>query len=1057
VGRVEEKKARAWARQTLIKVFLGVSLLGLVLAWPAFPQSLLGSIGGAVTDPGGAPLPGARVLAVQEETNKTHTAETDARGRFLFPLLPPGTYRLEIQRSGYRNHVQVVELKINQGYWLDVALLPGSFTQEVEVVVSRPLLKTETAAISTVIDNLQITHLPLNGRNFAELSLLVPGTVRAAPGSAASVRGEVALNVNGGRDTSNQFLLDGVYNGDPTLNGVGVVPPVDAILEFELLTHSYEASFGRNAGGQVNVALKGGSNQFHGTLYEFFGYKALDARNTFAPAGEPQPKNTRNQFGFSLGGPLKKDRTFLFGDYEGRIVREGVTRIATVPSERERVGDFSESAGGIIPSNLLDPIGVAIAGLYPLPNRATEGGNFVASPTRRDDEHHFDLRLDQVLGELSDVTARYSFSDLDRFEPYSGPLFAAVPGFGADIARRAQNLMVSQTHAFSLSWLNEARFAFHRVDASTFHENSGTSINHAVGLPEPSSNPRDFGLSLIRVTGFSPLGDESNNPQDSTSNTIQLFDQATYVRGSQTYQFGFDFRAIRQNAFRDVQARGFLDFVGLSGSPLADLLLGLPALTGAARVDNPERLRSESYGFFFQHNNRLRSDLTLTLGLRYEYNSPPVDADDRATTFDPATQALVQVGSGGIPRSGYRADWNNWAPRIGLAWKPWGEGDTVVRAGYGIYYEQAALAPGEGLYFNPPFFEFSLFFPLPGQPLLLSDPFPSAFPFSLPSSALAYQRDLGTGYVQHWSFGVQQSLGASRVLEVGYVGSRGSNLLSARDINQPPPSRVVPNPRPLPQFDDINLIESRAQSRYNSLQVRFLQVHDFGLSMLSSYTWSKSIDDASSFFASAGDPNFPQDSFDLGAERARSNFDVRHRFTLSFGYDLPFGKGARWEPEPEWLSGLVGGWQTFGILVYQSGYPFTVSLLPEVDISNTGRSILGFGANDRPNLVGDPGLANASADQWFDTAAFSLPEFGTFGSAGRNILNGPDLRSLDFSLVKNMAVRDQQSLQFRVEFFNLFNHVNLDLPDHFLGSPTFGRVLSARNGRRIQFGLKFLF
>jgi hypothetical protein len=380
-----------------------------------------------------------------------------------------------------------------------------------------------------------------------------------------------------------------------------------------------------------------------------------------------------------------------------------------------------------------------------------------------------------------------------------------------------------------------------------------------------------------------------------------------------------------------------------------------------------------------------------------------------------------------------------------------------VRAGYGVYYDQSALAPGEGLYFNPPFFDFNLFFSLPGLPLTLNDPFPRLFPFPLPDSALAFQPDLRTPYMQHWSLSIQKQFAGSRLLELAYVGSKGTKLLTARDINQPRPNPVQPNPRPMPQFDDVNLIESRAKSSYNSFQARFEQRLEFGLSLLASYTCAKSIDNASSFFSSAGDPNFPQDSLNVEAERGRSNFDIKHRFSVSYAYDLPVGRGRALLSDSGWLTSLLSGWQTLGIVTLQTGRPFTVALLPEIDNSNTGRSSLGFGANDRPNLVGNPQAGSRTPDQWFNTNAFAFPSFGSFGTAGRNILEGPGYQNVNASLLKNTSLTETWTLQFRAEFFNLFNHPNFDLPDNFLGSPTFGRIGSALSPRHVQFGLKLLF
>jgi hypothetical protein len=565
-----------------------------------------------------------------------------------------------------------------------------------------------------------------------------------------------------------------------------------------------------------------------------------------------------------------------------------------------------------------------------------------------------------------------------------------------------------------------------------------------------------LGLSFITITGFSPLGDEGNNPQNSVTNVYQFLDNVSYVRGDHMFKFGADLRFSQQNAFRDVESRGrlqFSPFGQITGNALGDLLLGFPFLTSVAHVDNPQQIRTESYNFFINDSYRVTPRLTLNAGLRYEYNSPPVDAQDRATIYDVATRSLVPVGTNGVPRSGFDADKNNFAPRVGVAWSL--NEKTVLRGGYGVYYDQSPLAPAEALYFNSPFFDNNIFFSLPGLPLTLNNPFPSFFPFALPDSALAIQRDLRTGYMQHWNFNVERQIASKSVLEVAYVGSKGTKLLTARDINQPQPGVLPPGlpfvPRPDPRFDDIDLLESRANSNYNALQVRFQQRLTHGFSTLTSYTWSKSLDDASNFFTSAGDPNFPQNSYNVAAERGRSNFDVAHRLSVSYSYLFPSrkDKGA--------LSTLLNGWETLGIVTLQSGRPFTVALLSEIDNSGTGRSILGFGANDRPNLVGNPELSNQTTLQWFNTAAFAFPAPGTFGNAGRNILDGPGFQNVNASLLKNTKLTERVNVQFRAEAFNLFNHPNFNLPDNFLGSPTFGRITSARDPRHIQFGLKLLF
>jgi carboxypeptidase family protein len=1039
-------------------------------------QTHRASLRGTIFDERQAVIPGATVRLTSTATGETRTATTGDDGHYTIASIPPGSYEIEISMTNFATFKNRLELRVNEEKRYDTTLKVSITDPYMVQSGFEDTLKKDSASLGSVIDNRFVTGLPLDGRNFYELSLLVPGAAPPAPGSAGSVRGDFAFSVNGAREDANNFLLDGVYNVDPKLNTFGVRPSVDAIREFEMLTSTYDASFGRNPGAQVNVVLKSGANDFHGSVFEFHRNAALDARNFFAPATESKPKYLRNQFGGAIGGPIKRDSLFFFADYEGTRSREGITRVTNVPTALERAGNFSQSLfgvptnpftgqpfdNGIVPDFFIHPIGRAIAALYPLPNRNVPFQNFVSSPVLRDDNDTFDARIDHLLTDKATLTYRYSFGDRDLFEPFTGPTFSAVPGFGDNVKRRSQNAMVALNWLLTPNTVNEARFAFSRVAASVTQEAS--VLNSDVGLPTISPRERDLGLSFITITGFSPLGDEGNNPQNSVTNVYQFLDTMSYVHGDHFFKFGIDFRFSQQNAFRDIESRGrlqFSPFLTLTNNALADLLLGFPLLTSVARVDNPERVRTESYNFFINDSFRVTRKLTLVGGLRYEYNSPPVDAEDRANLYDTVTRNLVRVGTNGLPRSGFDADKNNFAPRVGFAWALGDTDATVIRGGYGVYYDQSALAPAEAIYFNAPFFDNNIFFPLQGLPLTLTDPFPAFFPFALPDSALAIQRDLRTGYMQHWNFNVERQIGNRGVVELAYVGSKGTKLLTARDINQPQPSPLPPGlpfaPRPDPRFDDIDLLESRANSNYNALQARYQQRLARGFTALASYTWSKSIDDASNFFTSAGDPNFPQNSLDVGAERGRSNFDVRQRLSVSYSYQLPFGKGREYLADDGFASTLLTGWETYGIITLQTGRPFTVALLSEIDNSGTGRSILGFGANDRPDLVGNPELSNPSTLQWFNTSAFAFPAPGSFGNAGRNILDGPGFQNVNVSLVKNTSFSERMNLQFRAEAFNLFNHPNFNLPDNFLGSPTFGRITSARDPRHIQFGLKLLF
>ena len=1045
-------------------ITLFVATLSLVTSWVASAQTPRATIRGVVVDQTGAPLPAVAIKVLREETNDERQGVSDRQGRFAFPELPAGRYSIEARLTGFTIYRHRAEVAVGQELWLEPELIvTTSATVTTGGADSRvPLLERNTPALATLIDQDLVANLPLDGRNFLELALLSPGTAPAPQGSASSVRGDFAFSTNGAREDFNNFVLDGVYNIDPKLNTPGVRPPVDGIREFEVVTSTYDASFGRNAAGQVNVLTRSGSNIVSGSAYEFFRDSALGSRNHFVPEGEPDPEYKRHQFGAAVGGPLVRNRTFFFADYERTWLREGLTRVTNVPTAAERAGNFSQSLfpkpidplsgqplpGGQLPPFYINPVGAAIAALYPLPNRNTPFANYVSSPVQRDDVHQFDAKVEHKLSETARLTARYSLADRALIEPFAGTGFATIPGFGNEVSRRGQNLAISATQASS-RYVNDIRVGYNRVHIGVFPEDPTVS-NASVGLPTLSTKPRDAGLSLISVAGYSPLGHEYNNPQESTSDTFQVADTVSTAFGAHLLKAGAEWYGVQQSAYRDVQARGFLTFIqqGYTGNALADLLIGLPVLTGGAQLDNPQNLRSNTVSAFAHDDWRAARRLTLSLGLRYDYSTPPADKDDRANLYDPATGTLVPVGTGNVPRGGYDTDRNNLAPRAGFAWTLDDLEQWVVRGGYGVYYNQGALATAEGLYFNPPYFNLNVYFPAPGlPPLTLQNPFPASFPVFIPQSATAYQTDLQTPWLEHWNVNVQHQLSRGRAIEVAYVGSRGHDLISARDLNQPAASPRVPNLRPNPLFADITFIESRATSKYNALQIKYRQQIEQSLSALVGYTYGKATDDASGFFTSAGDPNFPQDSRNPGAEYGRSSFDVRHRFTASLSYDLPFS-GSPW----------LDDWQLQAVATIESGRPFTVAIHPDIDASNTGRSNLGFGYNDRPNVTGNPALTagERTETRWFNTDAFSMPTFGTFGNSGRNTLEGPGFKNLNFAVIKLIPMGGAR-LQARLEVFNLFNTLNLALPDAFLGSPTFGQVLSAGSPRRIQLGVRALF
>jgi hypothetical protein len=490
---------------------------------------------------------------------------------------------------------------------------------------------------------------------------------------------------------------------------------------------------------------------------------------------------------------------------------------------------------------------------------------------------------------------------------------------------------------------------------------------------------------------------------------------------------------------------------------LADLLLGLPFLTISAVNENPQALRTTAYNLFFQDDWKLNSRLTLNLGLRYEYNDPPVDALDRLVVFDLGSLQLKPVGQGGVPRAGVDSNFNNLAPRFGMSWDLTGSGKMLLRSGYGIYYDSGTLIENETLYFNPPSFQLSLSFNQLETPLNLISPFPSGQGYQPLPSPVTLNRHFPNAYAQHWSLGIQRELRKNWMIEANYVGSKGTSLVTKRNLNQPAPGAGEINlRRPIPGFSDILQVSADAFSSYHSLQVRTEKRYERGLSLLATYTYSKSLDNSSSFLESEGDDNTPQNSFNLAAERGLSNFDLRHRFSGNFIYDLPIGSDQHFKvPGRHWVRAVLDHWQVSGIVTFQSGQPFTPRL--GTDNSNTG-NVGGYFAHDRPNVNGNPQLQNPTPERFFNVMAFTVPQRYIFGNAGRNILSGPGFSNVNLALLKDIPFSGDRALQFRAEIFNFLNHPNFLLPESFVDNPaTFGRILAAAPARQIQFGLKYMF
>jgi hypothetical protein len=1085
---------------------LSTLLLVLLLASPLLAQQETATITGEVKDASGAVVPKATLTITNVETNLSLKSETNDQGIYFVPSLKPGPYSLTVEKAGFKKAVRSgITLQVNQVARIDVTLQIGELTSVVEIVEAAPLLETETSARGSVIDQKKIVDLPLNGRDYNQLALLSPGVLPGTPRLAA-VNFKGVLNVNGNRTFNNVFLLDGVDNISYSNSFRGenvqlVQPSIEALQEFKIQTNAYSAEFGRSSGAVVNATIKSGTNSIRGSVYEFLRNDVLDANNFFSNAlGAPKPRRQRNQFGTAIGGPLIKNRTFWFGDYEGLREREGVPRVRQVPTAEEKAGifssavfnpfaagrpEFSKNAQGkwVIPQSLWDPVGAKIVALIPDPN--VPGTTIYAStPVTRTRQDQFDVRIDHQFAPKINFFTRYSFVDTDTFRP--APLPGLAEGsfndaFGSN-QNRSQGLAIGLTWTFNPAFVGDFRFGWARGNYFTFPPNFGVDGPAQVGLKNVPNNPQIVGgLPKINIQGFDAVGRHTSTPQFQTPRSWNPRATFSLNQGRHFFKFGTEFLHV-QTKINDLNATiGRMNFENrFTGRAVGDLLLGLPsqlALTSLSIMDQGQ----DMYFLFLQDDFKLTPQLTLNLGLRYEYATPPREKENRFANFDPKTGKEVFARPGGtFERALIHPDRNNFAPRFGFAYSPaqrW-----VIRGAYGIFYTHTVRQGREGLLgFNPPFLvdnllqtnvtgsaavaSAAIFRLVNGYPSGLLDP-NTLSPTVLRRAQDSFQR---SPYVQQYNFGIQYELVKDLLLDVAYVGNKGTKLNGFRNLNQ---RAVIVNAngshsagaRPFPAFGDIQWMENRVNSSYHSLQVRLEKRFSSGLTGLVSYTWGKALtgapDHISTSSAGAGIDTGtfrePQDGNNLRAERGLAEFDIKHRFVASYIYELPFGRGRRWGNSWNRFADLVfGGWQVTGIHVLQGGLGLTATV--------GGATVLNLGGERRarPNLVGNPVLPESqrSIRRWFNTDAFAFynPAPQAFGNAGVGIMRGPGLVNFDFTLAKNFYLTERRYFQFRTELFNAFNRANFGPPDIRRESSGFGQILTAGNARIIQFGLKLYF
>lgn len=1003
---------------------LRYALLVLLGVWAGEAQITTGSVTGVVRDPSARAVVGARIE--MSGNGVVRAVESDAEGWFRLVNVPPGPYRLTVSANQFAKAMVNVMVRVQSEARVEVALELAEIRQSVETTARAT--RREGAVLGEVIDNPQVAGLPLNRRDFLQLALLVPGIAPPVEGSQLSQRQQFAMHANGAREESNNFLLDGVDNNDPNTNRYALQPPVDAIEEFQIATNVYSAEFGRNAGGQVNVVTRRGGNELHGFLYEYFRNRQLDARNFFS--GAERPHFVRNQFGGGIGGPVRRDRTFFFANWDGLRERRGVPRTGTVPLEAVRRGDLSAYAGTPldpftrqpfagkqIPASRIHPLAGRVLGLFPLPNLAGLAGNLLSQPVFEGDQTQWNARADHRWSDRDLLTFRYSHGTNRLIEPFAADT-ASVPGFGNTVRDRSHNALAQIQRSFSPRVTGSLLAGFNRVERAIVQQNVATDVNRLWGVNWLPTKPIDFGYPTFNIAGFSTMGDATQIPIDRAGNTYQLSGGIAAQAGAHGLKFGVEVRHNQHNGINNLLTRGSLTFSGaVSGTGASDTLLGLPALGIQSQADNVQTLRATSYNFYAQDDWRITPKLTLNLGARYEYNTPPRDPTGRITRVE------------------FRPDRNNLAPRVGFAYAP--DGRTTIRGGYGLYYDAGLLLANTALYFNPPYFAIRVFFPTATSLLSLSDPFPQRGGITPPASLSLISADSVTAYLQHWNFSVQRTTGAG-VLSIAYAASKGTHLLRSRDRNQPRPAPGDLQPRRAePQFANVFFTESAGNSSYQSLQASWNRPLARRWSMLAVYTFAKSIDDASGFLGSRTDENFPQDSLNFRAERARSSFDQRQRVSIASVWQAP------------------GKFEVSLLASAATGQPVSPAL--RFDNSNTGNTGGQFGS-DRPNLLGDPRLDSRTAERWFDPQAFAIPARFTFGNAGRNIVTGPGYASIDAAVSRTFRWRERIGLRAEAQAFNLFNRTNFDAPERFADEPTtFGRIFSAKAPRQIQLALRLTF
>ncbi len=1071
----------------------------------SFAQTFTATLTGNVTDPNGGALPNAKVVATNQGTKLAYTSTTTDAGIYTLPFLPVGSYVISVEAGGFKKLVSnEITLEINQTARVNLAMQVGAVTEQVNITDVAPLLQTENTTVGGVITGTTTTALPLNGRNFQQLTLLVPGAISPNPGGFNTPNGQGRPYVNGNREQGNSFLLDGISVDETIDNRIGYKPNIDAIAEFRVETSNSSAEFGNVTGATVNATMKSGTNEFHGNVFEFLRNDKFDAVNWFTnrnstPANPAlKAKLRQNIFGGTFGGPIIKEKLFFFAAYQQTIQRTGGPGTASVTPTAWRNGDLSAFTTPIrdplktgacttadrtacftnnqIPVNRFSATAKALfadTNLHPLPTRGQVGtgvGIIDVVTASQLNNPQVDAKIDWRISDKDNFSGRYSF----QFGTAAQTKGALATNITGQSVLRPQNIALNWTRTISSSVINEARIGFNRaVFISGFNDWAGVgNANAKFGIPGTQAIP---GLAQIRAGNGISIGSVAVN-EDNVTNTFHYGDNLTILRGRHSLKMGGQWQRYQQNRYYPGNngLLGFFNYSGLfTGVPFADFLLDQLQQKGIGSLSGTWGHRQNRIGVFFQDDFKVRNNLTLNLGMRWEYTSPVVEVKDRQSNFDLKTGKQLFAGRDGNSRALYDPYYKGFEPRVGFAWTPERfNNKLVVRGGYGITQYMEGTGSNLRLPLNPPIFtESDVQFSIASGPGTITKGFTDVLSLNQVSGLIRiWNPKLRPQFTQQYNFTLEYQLSNSTSISAGYIGHVATHLVAPTDDNQARPDpgdvttwRPIAQRRPfasvLPLVTGTQSTDSWARSNYNGLQVSVRQRLMKGFESLLSYTLSKTMTDNIGYYGSGGvaaDFAYAYNSYNRRGNYGRAFFDARQNFVWSGTYELPIGKGRSFGAD---LSGaaqaVVGGWNLSSILSAHTGFPITV-IANDNSEQGLSRSVGGRG---RPNLVGDPKASTQTIDGWLNVAAFAPTLRGTIGNSGVSIVEAPGYVNWDLGVGKKFYLTEKRYIDFRAEFFNFTNTPSFGPPSfNFSDLNTFGKITGTVSPpRNLEFALKLYF